>query len=39
MGSWNDYYVPHEDQDRMRELNTELEQICSRISALLPTSS
>ena len=36
MGSWNDYYIPHEDQDRMRELNTELEQICSRISALLP---
>lgn len=36
MGSWNDYYIPHEDQNKMRELNTELEQICSRISALLP---
>ena len=35
MGSWNDYYIPHEDHDRMRELNTELDQICSSISALL----
>ena len=39
MGSWNDYYIPHEDQDKMREVNTELEQICSRISALLPRPS
>ena len=39
MGSWNDYYIPHEDQDRMRELNTEVEQICSSISALLPRPS
>ena len=39
MGSWNDYYIPHEDHDRMRELNTELEQICSQISALLKNST
>ena len=39
MGSWSDYYIPHEDQDKMNELNTELESMCARISTLLPHPS
>ena len=35
MGSWNDYYIPHEQEDRMRELNAELENVCTELSDLL----
>ena len=35
MGSWNDYYIPHDQADTMRELNAQLEAACTQLSALL----
>ena len=35
MGSWNDYYIPHDQVETMRELNTQLEDACTQLSALL----
>ena len=31
MGSWNDYYIPHSDQETMRLLNETLQQHCSSL--------
>ena len=31
MGSWNDYYIPHPDQETMRELNDTLQQHCATL--------
>ena len=35
MGSWNDYYIPHDQIETMRELNSQLEDVCARLSELL----
>ena len=35
MGSWNDYYIPHEQVETMREINAQLEDACNQLSALL----
>ena len=35
MGSWNDYYIPHEHRETMRNLNTQLEDTCIQLSTLL----
>lgn len=39
MGSWNDYYIPHEDQSTMRELNRKLKHICGRLLSLFQSAS
>ena len=39
MGSWNDYYIPHEHHETMRYLNAKLEETCSQLSILLQKSS
>ena len=39
MGSWNDYYIPHEHHETMRDLNAKLEETCSQLSILLQKSS
>ena len=39
MGSWNDYYIPHDQIETMRELNTQLEDVCDRLSELLQERS
>ena len=31
MGSWNDYYIPHSDQETMRSLNETLQKHCSTL--------
>ena len=35
MGSWNDYYIPHDEVKTMKELNAQLEDACTQLSALL----
>ena len=35
MGSWNDYYIPHDQVETMRELNAQLEDACTQLSVLL----
>jgi hypothetical protein len=35
MGSWNDYYIPHDEVETMKELNAQLEDACTQLSALL----
>ena len=35
MGSWNDYYIPHEDRETMTKLNGELASFCSALSSAL----
>ena len=35
MGSWDDYYIPHDQIETMRELNSQLEDVCARLSELL----
>ena len=35
MGSWNDYYIPHEDREIMHDLNAQLEDACIQLSILL----
>ena len=39
MGSWNDYYIPHDDRETMRELNAKLEDTCTQLSTLLQKRS
>ena len=35
MGSWNDYYIPHDDHKTMVRLNDELEMLCYRLTTSL----
>ena len=35
MGSWNEDYIPHDQVETMRELNAQLEDACTQLSALL----
>ena len=39
MGSWNDYYIPHDQIETRRELNTQLEDVCACLSELLQERS
>jgi len=35
MGSWNDYYIPHDNQKTMTKLNDDLERECAALSVAL----
>ena len=35
MGSWSDYYIPDDDQARMKQANDELSRLCGLLSLSL----